>query len=236
MTFYQLPPGLFPSGGSLNFTESTVPEPFKEEHKLAVGRWGVLHVFEGVIRYVDLENGNERCISAPDLVIIPPQTPHKISIKGPVLCRVDFFRDLKDDSKMRTPGSFADDEVRQSLVRCKVHGEFGEVFYEVFLNASQEIPHHFENTDFVRQRSVLQDSVRMMVEHDVSQPEMREMLERLGETHNRHNRNIPPRLYELWLDSVCETVKLLDPDWDEDLERLWRVRLRPGMQIIMAAY
>ena len=43
-------------------------------------------------------------------------------------------------------------------------------------------------------------------------------------------------LYELWLDSICKTVKALDPDWTQSLEDHWRVRLRAGMQIIMAAY
>ena len=45
-----------------------------------------------------------------------------------------------------------------------------------------------------------------------------------------------PILYELWLDSICETAKALDPEWSDDLDRHWRARLRPGMQIIMAAY
>ena len=62
---------------------------------------------------------------------------------------------------------------------------------------------------------------------------MRELLERLGEAHNR---NVLPVLYELWLDSICETGQALDPEWSEDLDRQWRARLRPGMQIIMAAY
>ena len=44
------------------------------------------------------------------------------------------------------------------------------------------------------------------------------------------------RLYELWLDSICETVKALDPEWTAELEAHWRVRMRAGMQIIMAAY
>ena len=39
-----------------------------------------------------------------------------------------------------------------------------------------------------------------------------------------------------WLDSICETAKALDPEWSDDLDRHWRARLRPGMQIIMAAY
>ena len=236
MAKQRLPAGLVPSGGSLNFVEDTVPDAFKSEHQLADGRWGVLHVFEGSIQFVNLETADESEIVAPDLIVIPPAVPHLIRISRPVLCRVDFFREMASGSTMRTPGSFAEDEVRLSLERCESYGEFGEVFYEMFLDASQEIPHHFANTEFVRQRSVLHDSVRMMVEHDVAEPQMREMLERLGATHSRANRNIQPRLYELWLDSVCETGKLLDPEWDEELDRLWRVRLRPGMQIIMAAY
>jgi hypothetical protein len=62
------------------------------------------------------------------------------------------------------------------------------------------------------------------------------LVHRLGEAHNRNNRNVLPILYELWLDSICETAKALDPEWSDDLDRHWRARLRPGMQIIMAAY
>ena len=58
----------------------------------------------------------------------------------------------------------------------------------------------------------------------------------LGEAHSRAKRNIAPRLYELWLDSICETVKALDREWTAELEAHWRVRMRAGMQIIMAAY
>lgn len=236
MTPRRLPTGLVPSGGSLNFSETTLPDAFEFEHRLAEARWGVLHVFEGSVRYVELDSGEDIEIIAPDLIVIAPQVAHRLDVVGPMLCRVDFFREPTDGSAMRTPGSYADDAVRLSLDRCESNGEFGAVFYEVFLNAAQEIPHHFENTEFNRQRTVLTDSVRMMVEHDVSEPEMRQMLEQLGESHSRSQRNIPPRLYELWLDSVCGAVELLDPEWDAELERLWRVRLRPGMQIIMAAY
>ena len=75
-----------------------------------------------------------------------------------------------------------------------------------------------------------------MVTQDVSDPEMRALLNKLGELHSRAGRNIAPMLYELWLDSICKTVKALDPDWTRSLEDHWRVRLRAGMQIIMAAY
>ena len=65
---------------------------------------------------------------------------------------------------------------------------------------------------------------------------MRALVDQLGEAHSRANRNVLPRLYELWLDSICETVKALDSEWTAELEAHWRVRLRAGMQIIMAAY
>ena len=196
----------------------------------------MLHVFEGRVQYVEFDTDVDVDIIAPDLVVIPPGEAHYVNVSDPVVCRVDFFRELSQDAEIRTPGSYADDAVRQSLARCESFGEFGAVFYESFLNASQEIPHYFENAEFIRQRIVIRDSVKMMVEHDVAEPEMQAMLKRLGETHNRANRNIHPFLYELWLDSVCATVKLLDPEWNDDLDRLWRVRLRPGIQVITAAY
>lgn len=236
MTTERLPRGLVPGGGSLNFTEDTIPDAFKAEHQLAPGRWGVLHVFDGSLRYVNLQTGAERDVSAPDLVIIHPELPHRVSVSGPLRCRVDFFREPDADPAMRTPGEFADEEVRQSFERCDASGGFAEIFYNLFLDSSPEVPPFFAETDFDEQRQVLRDSVRMMVSHDVSEPRMRDMLDQLGRAHNRDQYNVQPRLYELWLDCICETASMLDPRWEPELERKWRVRLRPGLQIIMAAY
>ncbi len=94
---------------------------------------------------------------------------------------------------------------------------------------------YFAQTDFGRQRRVLRDSVYMMVTRDVEDPEFRTLLTRLGKTHGRHERNVLPELCELWLDSICRAAAALDPEWSDALEK-WRVRLRPGMQLVMAAY
>ena len=236
MAIDRLPPGLAPSSGSLNLTEDTVPAALQQEHRLAPGRWGVLHVFEGSVRFVNLETGDERDVSAPDLIIIHPQVPHKLHLTGQLRCRVDFFRELDDNSTMRTPGGFADDEVYRSFQRCEAMGDFADTFYNAFLNSSPEIAPHFAKTDFERQRKLLRDSVHLMVARDVADPEMRALVNQLGEAHSRAKRNVLPRLYELWLDSICETVKALDSEWTAELEAHWRVRMRAGMQIIMAAY
>ena len=80
----RLPPGLAPSSGSLNFTEDTVPAALQQEHTLAPGRWGVLHVFEGSVRFVNLETGDERDVSAPDLIINPPPGTPQTAPHGPI--------------------------------------------------------------------------------------------------------------------------------------------------------
>lgn len=232
----RIPPGLLPSSGSLNFTRDTIPDALQREHTLAAGHWGVLHVFRGCIRFVDCVSGNERLVVAPDLVVIHPQSPHRVVVDQDVRCRVDFFRDPETSPSVRTPGGFAESAVRLSFERCEANGDFAETFYRAFFRASPEIPPYFATTHLARQRRLLRNSVHMMVTKDVADPQMRAALEHLGRAHGRGGRNVLPKHYEQWLDCICETVKALDPQWNDDLERMWRVRLRPGMQIIMAAY
>ena len=89
----QLPDGLVPSGRSLDFTQDTLPDALQREHKLGAGRWGVLHVLEGQLRFVDLANGCERSVVAPDRITIRPQAPHRVVLTGPLRCRIDFYRE-----------------------------------------------------------------------------------------------------------------------------------------------
>jgi tellurite resistance-related uncharacterized protein/hemoglobin-like flavoprotein len=236
MVVDRIPPGLLPSSSSPVFTHETAPDALKRQHMLGRGHWGVLHVLRGHLGFVDLESGAERVVSADDTVVIRPQAPHRVFGGKEVQFRIDFFRERDADVERRTPGKFADEAVRQSFERCQQHGNFSEIFYNVFLNASPEIAPYFAATDFERQRTVLRDSVESMVTMDVADPAMRKLLDRLGKAHARDGRDIPPRLYDLWLDSICQTGRILDPDWSDELERKWRVRLRAGMQVIMAAY
>ena len=236
MAIDRIPPGLIPSSGSHTFTEDSIPDALQKEHKLAAGHWGVLHVFEGSLNFVDIGSGEQRTVSAPDLVTIHPEAPHRVEVEDPVSCRVDFFREPDAGSSMSTPGAFAEQDVRSSFDRCEANGNFAETFYNNFLNSSPEIAPYFSATDFEKQRKVLRQSVYMMVTNDVADPGMRDMLGNLARIHSRAWRDIHPKLYELWLDGICKAASTLDPQWSEDLERKWRVRLRDGMQIIMAAY
>ncbi len=94
----QLPNGLIPAGSSPVFTQDTLPAALQTEHTLAPGHWGVLNVLEGSLRFVNLETGEERLISAPDRVTIRPGLPHRVALVGRVRCRIDFFREPPADS------------------------------------------------------------------------------------------------------------------------------------------
>ena len=97
MEHKELPPGLIPSGGSPDFTQSTIPQTLQREHALAPGRWGVLQVFEGGLRFVDMEKGAERVVEAPDRVIIRPESPHRVVVGDVVRFRIDFFREAREE-------------------------------------------------------------------------------------------------------------------------------------------
>ena len=43
-------------------------------------------------------------------------------------------------------------------------------------------------------------------------------------------------LYELWLDSLCKALEVMDPDWSMGLEAAWRARMRPGIELITSRY
>ena len=187
----RLPSGLAPSSGSLNFTEDTVPAALQQEHTTRprpVGRAARIRGQRALCEPRDRRRA--RCVGAGPHHHPSTGVPHKLRLTDQLRCRVDFFRELDDDATMRTPGSFADDEVYRSFQRCEATGDFADTFYSAFLNSSPEIAPHFAQTDFVRQRKLLRDSVHVMVARDVADPEMRALVDHLGEAHSRANRNI----------------------------------------------
>jgi len=95
----KLPEGLQPKGSSATFTRDTLPDALCNEHQLGKNRWGALHILEGSVVFIDLANGEERDVVAPGVVIIAPESPHKLQLRdGAFSCRVDFFQDLAADS------------------------------------------------------------------------------------------------------------------------------------------
>ena len=93
MEHEELPAGLVSSGGTPEFTEGTIPEALQREHALGPGRWGVLQVLEGSLRFVDMSEGGERVLKESDQVVIRPESPHRVVVGDVVRFRIDFFRE-----------------------------------------------------------------------------------------------------------------------------------------------
>jgi len=128
------------------------------------------------------------------------------------------------------------DEVTASYRRCQSSGGFVDTFYEVFLAKSPEIADKFSMTDFERQKLMLRQSLLMMMSLNLELDQAREEIESLGKKHSRHGVDIPPRMYDLWLDSLCEAVQRHDSQYTPELREKWRESMRRGIDLMVSLY
>lgn len=127
--------------------------------------------------------------------------------------------------------------LQNSLKRCEASGSFPEVFYEIFLEKDEEIRELFKNTDFSKQTKLLLTSVKVLIDEQFDDDHRTQtMLENIAYTHDRNHYNISPEHYDLWLDSLCETIKRLDPEYSEELEDKWRRHMNDPINFIVAGY
>ena len=108
-------------------------------------------------------------------------------------------------------------------------------FYATFLGASPTIAEKFAATDMSAQRTMLHDSLLLLIEFNRTRvPTTR--LQQLAHIHSRTGQDIAPELYEVWLDSLIAAVGSHDPEFDDDVELAWRITLAPGICFMSFAY
>ena len=76
----------------------------------------------------------------------------------------------------------------------------------------------------------------MLVKFSTGNEHVLAAVEKLGETHSRQGHDIKPQFYELWLDSLCETLEEHDPEFSPELEATWRGEMRNGIKLIISQY
>lgn len=134
------------------------------------------------------------------------------------------------------------DVFRASLKRCLASEDFLRHFYHRFMASSEEVRQKFENTDLDRQARVLEDSLYLMTVvaqstrsgEEVS-PAWREMA-RLGRMHSRHQLDIRPGLYDLWLHCLLDAARGNDPEFTPEIEEDWRKTLAIGIEYLRSQY
>lgn len=117
---------------------------------------------------------------------------------------------------------------KRALGNSSYNRDFIGRFYEIFLSKSDRIAEHFKNTDMSAQKTMLHDSLHLMVEF-YSSRKTNKYMERVAKVHNHAHRDIPTDMYEVWLDSLIESVKEFDVEFDDHVELSWRLVLAPGI-------
>lgn len=108
-------------------------------------------------------------------------------------------------------------------------------FYNRFLASDIRIKQRFEHTDMEAQKSMLRKSFYSLFSFYIS-ADTDYLLKKIAYTHSRTQLDIPPDLYDIWLESLIESVRLYDPEFNDDVELAWRLVLTPGIVFMKFYY
>jgi nitrogen regulatory protein P-II 2 len=132
------------------------------------------------------------------------------------------LKDIVDNSYWRITGVQIDNK------------GFFDSFYDHFMVSSAEIRAKFKNTDMVFQKFVLWQSFDTMMNFHMEKNS--ESIEELAIAHSKKAKDIPPFMYDLWLDSLIATVRLFDAKCTSEIEEAWRKVLSAGITFMISKY
>ncbi len=113
--------------------------------------------------------------------------------------------------------------------------DFFEAFYHAFTETSAEVADKFRDVDMVKQREHLRNSLDQMIYFSIDRKASDTLLN-TAKTHSKAGKNIRAELYEVWLESLLQTVQKFDAEFDDETEIAWRVVLAPGISYMKTQY
>ncbi|MCA9041963.1 MAG: hypothetical protein KDA65_16535 [Planctomycetaceae bacterium] len=127
--------------------------------------------------------------------------------------------------------------VRQSFGRCCVQADFFDRFYEIFIShLPANVAAKFANTDMPLQKLALKNGISNLLSFAQGKTTGKMAIERLAESHDRNHINIEPEHYNLWINSLLETLREHDAQWENELEQHWVDTLRVGIDYMISRY
>lgn len=126
--------------------------------------------------------------------------------------------------------------VNDSLERCTPQAEFFEQFYERFHDSSDEIAARFAATDAKTQGRALRTAFLLLLQAIAGDPAAWQQLELRAIRHDRRHLDIKPEMYELWRESLLETVREFDPRADDRTREAWRRIVQEATEFMTARY
>jgi len=112
--------------------------------------------------------------------------------------------------------------------RTSEEREFFDAFYDRFIAADPEVAAKFKGVDMEAQKTLLRQSLIHLLHLSNTKRIPGGMLE-IARRHDRRHADIPPRLYQIWLESLIQTVRETDPQCNADVELAWRMICAQGI-------
>ena len=107
--------------------------------------------------------------------------------------------------------------------------ELVSTFYEHFLAKSDDIKAMFAHVDMVNQKKMLSESFEYLISYHCS----RRVSDRLSELALAHQKmHITSLMYDQWVESLIESVAVIDAQYNKDVEIAWRLALAPGVEFM----
>ncbi len=128
------------------------------------------------------------------------------------------------------------DLVNGSFGRCANSNGFFDSFYSILKGSHPDIANMFAETDFTKQNELLRIALELMLMFDHGSDAAKQVMERIRESHSRHQLNVPPQLYDYWLDSLMKACAKHDTEFTPEHETAWRDVLSKGINYIKSGY
>ncbi|WP_312958560.1 globin [Stutzerimonas nitrititolerans] len=124
--------------------------------------------------------------------------------------------------------------VMQSYGRCCASPGFFDDFYTTFLASSPAVREKFAQSDMAAQKHLLRAGILNLVLFARGMPDTK--LRALGKSHSREGFEIHPQLYDIWLESLLQTIRQHDPELQQQDQLAWTEVLGKGIDIIKSYY
>ncbi len=128
------------------------------------------------------------------------------------------------------------DTFNESLERCQTDPHFLTLFYKKFVISNPEVQEKFSNTDMEYQKMMLHASLYMIMLATRNNDAAEAYLDRVAKRHSKSALDIRPELYDLWLETLIETVKEIDSIFNDDVENAWRTVMTFGIDYMKSKY
>lgn len=128
-------------------------------------------------------------------------------------------------------------QINVSFGRCCVDQKFFDRFYAIFLASNPDFGAMFANTDFDKQKALLRQGISMCLMFAAGgNPSAQTAVGRLRKSHSKNFLNIDPGYYRFRVYSLIKTVSEFDPNFNPEIEAVWREAIRKPVEYMQAGY